>query len=109
MTYDVIAELDPDVLSLFKINAELESEIDRTPESCLHYAQLIATLARNDRLRPLSAGAVTRARGGARRADSLERCADSLLVPGGAIRVRDAALAARHTGFRAVILWRRGR
>ncbi|QYY32745.1 AAA family ATPase [Cupriavidus pinatubonensis] len=59
-TYDVIAELDPDVLSLFKINAELESEIDRTPESCLHYARLIATLARNDRLRPLSAGAVAR-------------------------------------------------
>jgi lon-related putative ATP-dependent protease len=60
MIYYLLAELDPDFLSLFKINADLESEIERTPEGTRQYARLIATLARRDRLRPLSAAAVAR-------------------------------------------------
>ena len=58
--YYLLAELDPDFLSLFKINADLESEIDRTPEGTAQYARLIATLGRRDALRPLSAPAVAR-------------------------------------------------
>lgn len=60
MIYYLLAELDPDFLSLFKINADLESEISRTPEATAQYARLIATLARRDNLRPLSAAAVAR-------------------------------------------------
>lgn len=60
MIYYLLAELDPDFLSLFKINADLESEIERTPEGTRQYARLIATLAHRDRLRPLSAAAVAR-------------------------------------------------
>ncbi len=60
MIYYLLAELDPDFLSLFKINADLESEITRTPEGTAQYARLVATLARRDGLRPLSAPAVAR-------------------------------------------------
>ena len=58
--YYLLAELDPDFLSLFKINADLESEFERTPEGTIQYARLIATLARRHELRPLSAAAVAR-------------------------------------------------
>lgn len=60
IVYYLLSELDPDFSALFRINADLESEIARTPEADLHYARLIATLARRDKLRPLSAGAVAR-------------------------------------------------
>ncbi|HQU77940.1 MAG TPA: ATP-binding protein [Azonexus sp.] len=60
MIYYLLAELDPDFLSLFKINADLESEITRNPESTAQYARLIATLASRDGLRPLAAPAVAR-------------------------------------------------
>jgi lon-related putative ATP-dependent protease len=58
--YYLLAELDPDFLSLFKINADLESEVTRSPESTTRYAHLVATLARRDGLRALSAPAVAR-------------------------------------------------
>ena len=58
--YYLLAELDPDFLALFKINADLESEITRTPDGTNQYARLIATLARRDGLRPLAAPAVAR-------------------------------------------------
>jgi len=60
IVYYLLTELDPDFPALFKINADLESEISRTPEATAQYAQLIATLARRDNLRPLSAPAVAR-------------------------------------------------
>ena len=51
MIYYLLAELDPDFLSLFKINADLESEITRTPDGTAQYARLVATLAHRDGLR----------------------------------------------------------
>ncbi len=60
MIYYLLAELDPDFLSLFKINADLESEVTRTAEGTAQYARLIATMARRDSLRPLAAPAVAR-------------------------------------------------
>lgn len=60
IVYYLLAELDPDFLALFKINADLESEISRTPDATAQYAHLIATLARRDGLRPLAAPAVAR-------------------------------------------------
>ncbi|WP_083384911.1 ATP-binding protein [Cupriavidus sp. USMAHM13] len=59
-TYYLLADLDPDFGSLFKINADLESEINRTAKSSADFAKLIAALARADHLRPLSAPAVAR-------------------------------------------------
>lgn len=58
--YYLLAEYDRDFLPLFKINADLESQINRTSENSVQYARLIATLARRDGIRPLSAPAVAR-------------------------------------------------
>jgi lon-related putative ATP-dependent protease len=58
--YYLLAELDPEFPALFKINADMESEIERNPANTAQYAQLIATLARRAQLRPLSAAAVAR-------------------------------------------------
>jgi lon-related putative ATP-dependent protease len=58
--YYLLAELDPEFPALFKINADMESDIERNPENTAHYARLIATLARRAGLRPLSAAAVAR-------------------------------------------------
>ncbi|MBA3034606.1 MAG: AAA family ATPase [Gammaproteobacteria bacterium] len=60
LIYFLLAELDPDFAALFKINADMASEIERNPENTAHYARLIATLARRAGLRPLSAAAVAR-------------------------------------------------
>ncbi len=58
--YYLLAELDPDFPALFKIGADMESEVERNPANTLLYARLIASLARREGLRPLSAAAVAR-------------------------------------------------
>ena len=58
--YYLLSEFDPDFAALFKINADMASEIERNPENTIHYARLLATLARRVGLRPLSAAAVAR-------------------------------------------------
>lgn len=60
VVYYLLSQHDPEFVSLFKINADMESEIPRSPENTAAYARLIATLARRDQLRPLSADAVAR-------------------------------------------------
>lgn len=60
LVYYLLSQYDPDFPALFKINADLESEIERNPANTAAYARLIATLARRDQLRPLSAAAVAR-------------------------------------------------
>jgi len=60
LVYYLLCQYDPEFAALFKINADLESEIARDPGNTLAYARLIATLARRERLRPLSAAAVAR-------------------------------------------------
>lgn len=60
LVYYLLSQYDPDFAALFKINADMESEIERTPVNTAAYARLIATLARRDQLRPLSAAAVAR-------------------------------------------------
>ncbi|AVR87983.1 Lon protease family protein [Thauera aromatica] len=60
MFYYLLSQLDPEFPALFKINADLDSEVERTPESTARYASLFATLARRQGLRPLSAAAVAR-------------------------------------------------
>jgi len=60
LVYYLLSQYDPDFAALFKINADFESEIERNADNSRAYAQLIATLARRERLRPLSAAAVAR-------------------------------------------------
>ncbi len=61
MLYYLLCEVDPDFLELFKVQADFDEEIDRTPDVDLLYARLMGTLVRKENLRPLDAGAVARA------------------------------------------------
>jgi lon-related putative ATP-dependent protease len=58
--YYLLCELDPDFGELFKVAADFENRIDRTPENTGLYARMIATLARRERLLPLGRDAVAR-------------------------------------------------
>jgi lon-related putative ATP-dependent protease len=60
LIYYLLSQYDPDFPALFKINADMESGIERNPQNTAAYARLIATLARRDKLRPLSNTAVAR-------------------------------------------------
>lgn len=60
LVYYLLSQYDPDFPALFKINADMESEIERSADNTIAYARLIATLARRDKLRPLAASAVAR-------------------------------------------------
>jgi lon-related putative ATP-dependent protease len=60
LLYYLLCELDPDFGELFKVAADFNEEMDRTPENQLLYARLIATQARRERLRPFDRFAVAR-------------------------------------------------
>ncbi|RME35167.1 MAG: ATP-dependent protease [Gammaproteobacteria bacterium] len=60
LLYYLLCELDPEFADLFKVAADFEERIDRTPEQSRLYARLIGTLARRDGLRPLDREAVMR-------------------------------------------------
>jgi lon-related putative ATP-dependent protease len=60
LAYYLLCELDPDFGSLFKVAADFENRVDRTPENTELYARLIGTLARREHLPPLTRGAVAR-------------------------------------------------
>ena len=60
LVYYLLCQYDPDFPQLFKINADMESEIERNAENTAAYARLIATMAQRGGLRPLSAAAVAR-------------------------------------------------
>lgn len=56
--YETLYQVDPDFRELFKVLAEFEPDLERSPTSEGEYARLLATLARREGLRPFSAGAV---------------------------------------------------
>jgi lon-related putative ATP-dependent protease len=58
--YYLLSELDPDFGELFKVAADFENSIERTPDATSHYARWIATLARREQFLPLDRGAVAR-------------------------------------------------
>ncbi|NJN47443.1 MAG: AAA family ATPase [Candidatus Competibacteraceae bacterium] len=58
--YYLLNQVDPDFRELFKVAADLEEELDRGGDNDQLYAQLIATLARKESLKPLDNGAVAR-------------------------------------------------
>lgn len=58
--YYLLYHYDPDFAELFKVSADFEDRIDRTPEGSGLYARLIATLAKENKLRPFDRQAVGR-------------------------------------------------
>lgn len=59
-TYFALRELDPDMDELFKVMADFETHMDRTPENITAYTRFIATIARSEGLRPFDCRAVAR-------------------------------------------------
>lgn len=60
MLYYMLHEHDPDFGELFKVQADFEEHIERSPENNLLMARLIATIARKDNLLPFGRDAVAR-------------------------------------------------
>lgn len=60
LLYYLLQEYDPDFSELFKVAADFEEEVDRTEETELLYARLIATMARREGLRPFDRTGVAR-------------------------------------------------
>jgi len=60
LVYYLLHAYDPEFSELFKVAVDFEEDIGRAPEADLLYARLIATIARQEKLRPLDAAAVAR-------------------------------------------------
>jgi lon-related putative ATP-dependent protease len=60
LLYYLLAQYDPEFSELFKVAADFEDRMERTPESSLLYARLIGTLAKKENLLPLDRSAVAR-------------------------------------------------
>ncbi len=58
--YYTLCDADPDFVELFKVQADFEEEMDRTPENQALYAKLIASMIRQAELRPFDREAVAR-------------------------------------------------
>lgn len=58
--YYLLAQFDPEFGELFKVAADFEDEVDRTPENYQAFARVVAALARQEELRPLDRAAVAR-------------------------------------------------
>lgn len=97
MLYYLLAELDPDFLDLFKVQADFDDVITRDAEGELAFARLLGSLARREKLLPLDRSGVARAiEYGARLAGDAERL--SLQVESIADLVREADQQARDAG-----------
>lgn len=58
LLYHLLYQLDPEFRQLFKVAADMEEDVERSPENHQLYARLIAMLARKHQLRPFSRDAV---------------------------------------------------
>jgi predicted ATP-dependent protease len=58
--YDLLCEYDVEFAELFKVPADFDDVLERTPENTLRYARMIAATARCEASRPLDAAAVAR-------------------------------------------------
>lgn len=59
--YYLLAELDPDFKELFKVAADFNESVDRSPATSGLYARIIAAAVRREKLRPFDRGGVARA------------------------------------------------
>ncbi|QSA97913.1 Lon protease family protein [Methylococcus sp. EFPC2] len=60
LLYYLLSYYDPEFADLFKIAADFEESLTRSPESSADYARVIASLALREKLRPLDRDAVVR-------------------------------------------------
>ncbi len=60
LLYYLLHQFDPDFGELFKVEADFDGEMTRSPENNLLYARLVATMASRQGLRPFDRGAVAR-------------------------------------------------
>ena len=60
LLYSLLLYLDPDFGELFKIQADFNADIDRSPKSHNLFAKMIGAIAKREKLRPLSASGVAR-------------------------------------------------
>jgi len=60
MFYYMLYQLDPDFADLFKVAADFEDDVERSPENSMLYARMIASLVRKHNLRPFERLAVAR-------------------------------------------------
>jgi lon-related putative ATP-dependent protease len=58
--YYMLYQLDRDFAELFKVAADFDEQMDRTPENCALFARYIATMARQEKYRPFDKHAVAR-------------------------------------------------
>ncbi|WP_046080288.1 Lon protease family protein [Halomonas sp. HG01] len=58
LLYYLLCEHDPDFLELFKVQADMDDTLDRTPAGLEDYARMVARLATEADLRPLTAEGV---------------------------------------------------
>lgn len=101
--YYLLHAYDPEFAELFKVEADFGDRFERTPESHLLYARLIATVVRKEHLLPLQCSAVARViEHGARLADDAERL--STHMQGIADLLREADYWARQGEREAVEL-----
>ncbi|MGE0255095.1 MAG: AAA family ATPase [Alphaproteobacteria bacterium] len=97
MVYYLLAQLDPEFVELFKVAADFDESIARSPETTALYARLIATVARREGAPPFAREAVGRVlEETARRAGDSEKL--SAHVEDLADLVREAAWHARAAG-----------
>ncbi len=61
LIYYLLAQYDPDFPELFKVAADFDDRVARTPETTAQFARLIAGLVRREKLRPLDREGVARA------------------------------------------------
>ncbi len=79
LLYYLLSEYDPDFNELFKVAADFDDQLDRTPENTALYGRIIASLARQRDLKPFSAAAVARViEQGARYAGDAEKLSTRL-------------------------------
>ena len=100
-TYYALYAYDEDFAKLFKVLADFDSEMDRTPESESTYVQFVRTLAEDEHLLPFTAEAVARVvEYGSRLAEHQER----LSIHFGQIAdlAREAAYWAKKAGHTVV-------
>jgi len=57
LLYYLLASLDPELAEHFKVLADLEDDVDRTPATEAAHARMIALLARRHNLKPIDRGA----------------------------------------------------
>ena len=60
LLYYTLSALDDDFKELFKIAADFDDRVERTPETTLLYARFIAGVVRREKLLPIDRGAVAR-------------------------------------------------